>query len=370
MRMFHKQNCKYIGAAALLLGLLVFVGCTTTRKTPSPIPRFVTGYRNPAVYKKFKRLAVKLELREFKELESCIMTTGTKMGGTAFELVPFKTIVESEFMDLISKNFLNASEKGVKAKVVLEVLPRVHEIERNDLDEVKCTVEFYITLYAPRTDYLASGRIYKEIYKETVEYHDIEGLYPCSLYAAVQKIVKSFISDLPHNPDLMSALGDLLVGHGDIIYEDPIPKKVGQTTYYNEVASVKCNDDERDDVEKWAKGVIWDRGRRYFKSTRYCVFFSPSLFDDETRRLDLHYDIIGWDGFIMIPDSDNGRFGRCFIDCHYFRVKDVETAKKSMRNLLLRRASEKGASYASVELKDYREDKDNPGFCKAEYEFR
>ena len=168
----------------------------------------------------------------------------------------------------------------------------------------------------------------------------------------------------------MSALGDLLVGHGDIIYEDPIPKKVGQTTYYNEVASVKCNDDERDDVEKWAKGVIWDRGRRYFKSTRYCVFFSPSLFDDETRRLDLHYDIIGWDGFIMIPDSDNGRFGRCFMDCHYFRVKDVETAKKSMRNLLLRRASEKGASYASVELKDYREDKDNPGFCKAEYEFR
>ena len=366
MKFCLDRNCKYIGAAALFFGLVVLVGCTTRRVVPSPIPRFVTDYREQAVYKKFKRLTVRLELREFDKLDKCIMITGTKMGGTAFELLPFRDIVEREFLDLISRNFLNAGKEGVKARVVLEVVPRVHEIERNDLGDVKCTIDFTIKLYAPRTDFPATEQIYTEV----VEYHDIEGLVPCSLYAAIQKVVKGFISDLPSNPDLMSALGDLLVGHGDIEVVASLPGNIGQATYFNEVASVKCNDDDRDDVERWAKRVIKDQSRWHFKDVRYCVFFSPSLFEKETRRLDLHYDVIGWEGFIMIPGSDNGRFGRCFIDCHYFRIQDLVTAKERMRTLLLRRASKNGATRANVELKNFRVDKDNPGFCRAEYEFR
>ena len=108
----------------------------------------------------------------------------------------------------------------------------------------------------------------------------------------------------------------------------------------------------------------------YFTNGKYCVFFSPSLFDDETRRLELHYDIVEKKGFIPIPASASGRFGRCFLDCYHYKIHDVETAKKSMRNLLFRWASETGESPANVEVKNYRVDKDNPEFCCADYEFR
>ena len=365
MKVAFSMSDKCIVALLCLFGL--FAGCTTPRHAPSPLPRFVTDYREQSVYDQLKRLTVKLELREFGKLDSCIMTTGSAMGGTAFEVLPFKSVVQREFQEAISKNFLRAGERGVKAKVVLEVVPRVYEIERNTSNDVRCNMDFSIKLYAPRTDFPPKELIYRKV---TV-YHDIEGLIPCSLYAAIQNVVKDFITDLPEDPDLMASLRDLLVGHGDINYEDPIPNTVGQDIYYNEAAHVKCNDDERDIVEKWAKEQITRvRGERYFKNIEYCVFFSPSKFDDETRRLDLIYDIIARKDFIMIPSSANGRSGRCFVDCVSFKTYDSQTLMKIIQSRLLRSAKENGTPAANVEVTNLYRDNDNPEFCRAEYKFK
>ena len=377
MKIFFMRTWKCAVVASVVLEQ--FVGCTTPRHAPSPRPRFVTDYRDEFVHQRLKRLPVKLEFREFDRLDSIVLDTGTTIAGTSYELLPFKSIVQREFEELISRNFCLAGKNGVKSKLVMEVVPANYNIELNAIGDVDCNMDFSIRLSAPKTDF--PPRVLS--CKAVADYRDIEGVIPCSLYAAIQKAAKDCISEISYDVDLMGNLDDLLerIGHGDLYYE-PILHSAGagayftsarSGSYYTEAAHVKCNDDDFHDVEKWAKEQIKKvRGELHFKNSKCCVFFLSSKYDKDTTRLDLLYDIIEWNDFIVIPDGANGRFGRCFIDYGSFKYQSNEDAKakENMRERLLGLSEQiYRTSAANVVLRNFRKDADNFGFRVAEYEY-
>ena len=373
-----KKLFTYNTVTILFLSSLLIGYGAQSRHEPRLTPRFVTDYHEDSVYKNLKRLRVKLETREFEKLVNCPMRTEGTLG-PKFEFFPFKAIVEREFEEFISTNFYNAGQAGVAAKLVLEVVPLNYAIERDDSDDITCDMEFSINLSAPKTDFPPKQFICRS---EPTIYHDIEGLVPCSLYAATQRIVKDFIHKLSGDPNVMTHLLDLVYGE-DFKVEEPFTYSLGEELHYRShseytkayggTANVKCNDSERDDVEEWAKERIKKvRGELYFMGSPYCVFFSPSSYDQ--GRLYLRYDIVARHDFIMISNGINGQSGRCFIDCASLKIglgetaRECETAKEQMKEFLKNWVEDHGDSAADVVLKNFGKDRDNPGFCRAEYE--
>ena len=375
MKTIFLRNWKYTALALFMVCL--FTGCSTKRHNPNPIPRFVTDYREQFVYERLNRLPVRLELPEFDKLDSCIMVdSGSTIGVTSYELLPFKSIVKREFEEFISNNFSLVGD-GVKANLVLEVVPSNYDVKRNDTDDVECTMSFDV-IFKAATD--EPGKpLFTQIHRLTcnasVEYHDIEGIVPCSIYAAIQKVVKHCIKQISVDANLMSTLGTLVpigIAHGPMIYDEPIKMPAGRGSYYyKENASVVCNDEVPDKVRKWAMKEIKDRWQ-HKRLFRYpCVFFSRAEFAKEERLWKFNYDIIEWNEFIVIPDlTTSGRTGRCFLDSRIV-ANDDKKARGYMKNRMIDWfEDEKGHKPGKVELRNFHQDKNNSGFRMAEYECR
>ena len=193
MKTFFTRNWKCAAWALFILGFLA--GCSTQRQLPNPRPRFVTDYRDQFIYRLLRRLPVRLELPEFDKSDSCIMVDAeSPIGTTSYELLPFKSIVKREFEEFIATNFRLVGNDR-KANLVLEVTPSDYSVRRKSTDDIECTVSFDV-LFKAATD--EPGKpLFTQIHRlschAAVDYYDIEGLVPCSIYAAIQKAVKNCI---------------------------------------------------------------------------------------------------------------------------------------------------------------------------------
>ena len=338
----------------------------TPRHAPSPRPRFVTGYRNQSVYEQLKRLRVKLELSELKKLDSCIMVdSGSTIGVTSYELLPFKPIVEHEFREFVSTNFCLVGD-GEASRVMLKVIPLSYDTKRSATDDIECAMLFRVEFKDTRNAELL-GKLNCET---IVKYHEIEGIIPCSLYAAIQNVVAHCIDQLAGNADLRNRLEKLIKHHGPVIEAHAMEMSVGNGSYYyKQRATVACNDDFPDNVSAWAVEKIkeqWGNGRLFNDP---CVFFSKSKFDKEEGVWEFYYDIIESGNFIVIPDATTwGRKGRCFIDCDSLRINDDKKAEAYMRKRLLQWFKDIDNPAGSVELKEFHQVEDSPRFRMAEYE--
>lgn len=366
---------KYAAGALFMFG--VFAGCSTQRHIPNPRPRFVTNYREQNIYEQLKRLPVRLELPEFDKLDYCIMVDAeSPIGTTSYELLPFKPIVKREFEDFIATNFTLVGN-DVKANLVLEVIPADYTVKRNSADGIECSMSFDV-LFKAATD--EPGKpLFTQIHRlschATANYYDIEGLVPCSIYAAIQKVVKNCIRQISGNANLMGKLCIFVpvgITHDPLIYNESIKMPAGKDFYYyKENASVACNDDVPEKVKNWAMQEIRNRWlhKRLFKSP--CVFFSRAEFVPDERLWMFNYDIIERNEFIVIPDiTTSGNTGRCFLDCR-IEANDDKRAEVYMKNRVIDWfEDEKGHKPSKVELRNFNKDENNSGFRMAEYECR
>ena len=370
MKTFFIRNWKYAAWALFMLG--VFAGCSTQRHTPNPRPRFVTDYREQTIYEQLKMLLVRLEHPGFAEKLPSV-DSESPIGTTAYELLPFKPIVKREFEECIATNFTLVGN-DVKADLVLEIVPADYTVKRNSTDDIESDMSFKV-IFKAATD--EPGKpLFMQIHElpchAAVDYHDIEGLVPCSIYAAVQKAVKDCIKQIAGDANLMEKLRRLLKPHGPMIYGKSLERPAGKDSYYyKEDANVACNSDEPVKVKNWAMQEIGNRWShtRLFNSP--CVFFSRVEFIPNERKWMFNYDIIERNEFIVIPDRTMGGYtGRCFLDCTVV-TNDVKIAEVYMKNKLSDWfKDEKDHRPSKVELQNFHVDESNSGFHMAEYECR
>ena len=370
MKTFFIRNWKYAAWALFMLG--VFAGCSTQRHTPNPRPRFVTDYREQAIYEKLKRLPVRLELSGFDEKLPSV-DSESPIGTTAYELLPFKPIVKREFEEFIDTNFRLVGN-DVKANLVLKVVPENYPVKRNSADDIECAMSFKVSFKAATDE--PGKPLFTQIHElfchAAVDYHDIEGLVPCSIYAAVQKAVKNCIKQIAGDANLMEKLRRLLVPHGPVIYGKSFEMPAGKDSYYyKEDAHGACNDDEPVEVQNWAMQEIRNRWSHTRLFNTSCMFFSRAEFIPDERVWMFNYDIIERNEFIVIPDRTTGGYtGRCFLDCTVV-TNDVKRAEVYMKNRLSDWfLDEKDHRPSKVELLNFHKDENNSGFHIAEYKCR
>ena len=370
MKTVFIRNWKCAAGALFMLGFLV--GCSTQRQRPipNPRPRFVTHYREQTISEQLKWLRVRLELSGFAEkLPSA--DSESPIGTTAYELFPFKSIVKQEFEECIATNFRLVGN-GVKANLVLEVVPENYSVKRNSADDIECTMSFNVR-FKEGTD--EQGKpLFTQTYDlschATVDYHDIEGLVPCSIYAAIQKTVKDCIKQIAGNANLMAKLNNLFTPHGQMSYDVKDKMPFGKDSYYyKQKATVACNDDEPMKVKEWAMKQIKDEWSHENRFKHPCVFFSRAEFVPAESSWIFNYDIIEWNAFIVIPDlTTSGYTGRCFLDCSIV-ANDNKRAEEYLKNKVSDWfEDEKGHKPSKVELRNFHQDENSLGFRMAEYE--
>ena len=355
--------------ALFLLGLMA--GCSTPRGEKLPVrPRFVASYHKDSNYA-LNRLPVKLDFRQLENREKCIMVDSeSTIGDPRFEKLPFRQIVEDEFKEFVSTNFcLVGNDKP--SRLVLEVIPSSKDpITRSPACDVKCDISFKVTFKDSSIN--STTLLFTLDCSGTAEYHDIEAMTPCSLYAAIQKAVNNCGDRLFDDADYMKSLVRLIPGkepHGPVIYDEPTKMPIGNDTdyYFKQRATVACNDDDPGKVKTWAKAEIRERWlrQRYFNDP--CVFFTQNSKDG--MLLEFNYDIIERRDFIVIPDlTRGGRTGRCFVDYRKLKLGTDKEILDYMRGQLLAWFKANGDSAGNVDLNLYAEGEDNLGFRMAEYE--
>ena len=361
---------KYAVGALFMFG--VFAGYSTQRHIPKPRPRFVTDYREQNIYEQLKVLQVRLELPGFAEKLPSV-DSESPIGTTAYELLPFKPIVKREFEEFIATNFTLVGN-DVKANLVLEIIPADYTVKRNSADDIESAMSFKV-IFKAATD--EPGKpLFTQIHElschAVVDYHDIEGLVPCSIYAAVQKAVKNCIKQIAGDANLMGKLRGLITPHGPVIYGKSFEMPAGKNSYYyKEDANVACNGDEPVKVKNWAMQEIRNRWSHTRLFNTSCVFFSRVEFIPDERMWMFNYDIIERNEFIVIPDRTMGGYtGRCFLDCTVV-TNDVNRVEVYMKNRLSDWfKDEKDHRPSKVELLNFHKDENNSGFHMAEYECR
>ncbi len=372
MKTSRFQSWKGRAIALFLLGLIA--GCSSTMRQDPPLrPRFVADYRKNSGYKDLKRLPVKLDFHLLEKRDKCIMVDSeSTFGDPKIDKLPFKSIVKEEFKEFISTNFyLVGNDK--QSRLVLEVVSSSDDpITRSPARDIKCDISFKVTFKDSTVN--STPLLFTLDCSGTAEYHDIEAITPCSLYAAIQKAVENCGDRLFENADYMKLLVPLIPtknSHGQLAYDDPVQLPVGNGSYYyKQRATVACNDDNLDDVKKWAKREIKERlvYQRYFKDP--CVFFRQnSKVGQEGKVLEFYYDVIERHDFIVIPDRTmSGRTGRCFVNYRNLKLGTDKEIREYMQNWLLAWFKANDDSAGNVDLNLYAEDEDNVGFRMAEYE--
>ena len=356
------------GRALALFMLGLMVGCSAPRGEKPPLrPRFVASYHKDSLYE-FYRLPVKLDFRQLSNREKCIMVDSeSTIGDPRIEKLPFRSIVEEEFKEFISTNFCLVGN-DTPSRLVLEVIPSSKDpITRSPTHDVKCDISFKVTFKASTVN---STTLTLDC-SGTAEYHDIETITPCSLYAAIQKAVKNCGDRLFEDADMMNSLVPLIPAknpHGPLVYDDPTQMKIGNGTdyYYKQRAIVACNDDDPDKVKKWAKMEIKERWQyqRYFNDP--CVFFTQN--SKKGNVLEFNFDIIERGDCIVIPDlTRSGRTGRCFVDCRKLKLGTDKEILDYMSGYMKEWFKANGDSAGNVDLK-LNDEEDNFEFRMAEYE--
>lgn len=360
------------GRAVALFMLGLMAGCSTPRGEKLPLrPRFVASYHKDSPYE-LNRLPVKLVFRQLENRERCIMVDAeSTIGDPRIEKLPFRSIVEEEFKEFIRTNFCLV-DANKPSRLVLEVIPSSKApITRSPTHDVTCDISFKVIFKDSTVN--STTLLFTLDCSAKAEYHDIETITPCSLYAAIQNAVKDCGDRLFEDPDYMKSLVRLIPDpHGLLNYGEQTFMPVGKNSdhyYYKESATVACNDDEPKEVKKWAMAAIKEkwRNRRFFKNP--CVFFR-SKFVKETSSWEFDYDIIEWRPFIVIPDRTmSGYTGRCFVDYRKAGViNKKEELKNYMQNELLMWFVQNDDPAVDVEVRVNDEDEDNFEFRMAEYE--
>ena len=382
------SHISRMASSVSLLLLNLFVGCSTPmeRREPKPTPRFVADYCIESVTNELSNLPVRLDVSDLPEY--CIVDREELMGEDSKEpALEFRKIVQQEFENLIKANFKLAGPNA-NSKVILTVKPRLSgSLYRDSSGDVKCDVSFCVQLESMTEGKkippikLSQG----EIYKKTETYHDIEGYYPCSLYAAIQKAVKPVIDDISRDRDLKDNLREFLDNKDTSLVSytmDEISDEIGELKYYSGTARFTYCKDSLERAMSYAKGRILSNTSAELQvdKSNCCVFYrSVKPYTEQlTKELVFHFDAAKKTDLILLPsphDSGKGKVrpGRILIKGDGKTSEQMQQRIKSHLEDRLRELDDNLpddlSRFRVVFDSDLLQDKDNPEYYGMSYRY-
>ena len=354
-----KSELITLSLAALMVAVC---GCTTYRREPDPVPKFVLSYTVDAVQSRLGSLPVRLNLDDCVEMTALAWRT---MTGRADREAPFKfrVILERECKRMLAENFSSATASDRQTAVELQVVPSMINIMGKS-GIVTADITFSVKLVHP---FEASHRPYfsrdYEMHAKCKDRNDKE-IPPC-VYETVQKMLQRFVNDVGDDRSLLMTLEKLLAEDSLALNGLKLETTVEGEQCRGSV-SVDCKDRTRDQALTWAHGQIDRKCQEILRAREggYRVFYATKAFDEDARRWYFAFDAAPSADFIIIRDGE--RRGRCFVDLVKLGL-DRRSALREMRRRLQERFRGKAGQPVEVEIEDARADADNEGVVSARY---